>query len=147
VLDPWNEIEHSRPAHMTETEYISQVLTQIRRFARIHGVHVWIIVHPTKLVKATKGDYEGMYPPPTPYDISGSSHWRNKADNCLTVWRNIDDTDGRVEIHIQKIRYREIGSPGMIELWFDRACGRYSDYSSERKMHRTGTYGDTYEDF
>jgi twinkle protein len=71
ILDPWNEMEHSRPAGQTETEYISHALSKIRRFARHHGVHVWVIAHPTKLRKAEKGEYEGQYPPPTPYDING----------------------------------------------------------------------------
>lgn len=126
ILDPWNEIEHSRPPSMTETEYISKTLTQIRRFARLHGVHVWIVAHPTKLHKAMTGPYEGTYPPPTPYDISGSAHWRNKADNCLTVWRDVESPTGEVEVHIQKIRYREIGKPGMVPLRFVPQCGRYT---------------------
>jgi hypothetical protein len=71
ILDPWNEIEHSRPPQQTETEYISHALTQVRRFARHHGVHVWLVAHPTKLQRAVKGAYAEKYPPPTPYDISG----------------------------------------------------------------------------
>jgi twinkle protein len=131
IIDPWNEIEHSRPSHMTETEYISQTLTQIRRFARIHGVHVWIVVHPTKMTKAVSGAYAGQYPPPSPYDISGSSHWRNKADNCLTLWRDVEAGDGHVELHVQKVRYREIGHPGKIDLWLEKSCGRYNEFGPE----------------
>ncbi|MCH8313770.1 MAG: toprim domain-containing protein [Nitrospinae bacterium] len=55
VIDPWNELDHSRPSNLTETEYISQSLTKIRRFARTHGVHVWLIAHPTKLIKNSSG--------------------------------------------------------------------------------------------
>jgi twinkle protein len=125
VLDPWNEIEHARPANLTETEYISHALSKIRRFARNHGVHVWIVAHPTKLKKAERGDYEGQYPPPTPYDIAGSAHFRNKADNCLTIWRNVEADDNRVEVHIQKIRFREIGKPGVVTLTYEPSCGRF----------------------
>jgi twinkle protein len=39
-IDPYNEIEHRRPANMTETEYISQGLGKAKRFAVNHGVHV-----------------------------------------------------------------------------------------------------------
>ena len=127
ILDPWNEIEHSRPERQNETEYISHVLTQVRRFARLHGVHVWIVAHPTKLVKAQKGDYAGQYPPPTPYDISGSAHWRNKADNCVTIWRDIEANNDLVEVHVQKVRFREIGKPGMVELVYEPACGRFRE--------------------
>lgn len=127
ILDPWNEMEHSRQAGLTETEYISQVLSKIRRFARTHDVHVWIVAHPTKLRKAESGEYAGDYPPPTPYDVSGSAHFRNKADNCITIWRNLEADNNLVEVHFQKIRFREIGKPGMVNLIYDPTCGQFRE--------------------
>lgn len=123
VIDPWNEVEHVCPVNMSETNYISQCLSKIRRFARNHGVHVWIIAHPTKLFK----DKEGNYPVPSPYDISGSANWRNKADNCITVWRDLDPEarDAPVEIHLQKVRHKVVGKIGMAKLRYDRIAGRY----------------------
>jgi len=123
VIDPWNELDHSRPASLSETEYISQSLTRIRRFARTHGVHVWLIAHPTKLYK----DNSGKYPVPSPYDISGSAHWRNKADNCLTIWRDLSTHTREVQVHAQKIRFKEVGSIGLARLNYDFLTGRYSD--------------------
>lgn len=67
VLDPWNEIDHTRPQGLSETEYISKCLSKLRYFARTYQVHVWLIAHPTKLLKRQ----DGTYPIPTPYDISG----------------------------------------------------------------------------
>jgi twinkle protein len=131
VLDPWNEIEHSIPAGQTETQYISQSLSAIRRFARLHRVHVWVIAHPTKLHKAEKGEYAGQYPPPSPYDISGGAHWRNKADVCLCVWRHVEADDNRIEVHIQKIRFREIGKPGKVDLIYEPDCGRFHELPME----------------
>jgi len=124
ILDPWNEIDHARPNNLTETEYISQALTKIRQFARQHGVHVWLVAHPTKLAKNKDGDY----PIPTPYDVSGSAHWRNKADNCLSVWRHMsEEKRGLVDIYIQKIRFKENGKLGQTELLYDFRTGRYAD--------------------
>lgn len=123
ILDPWSEIEHSRPAGQTETEYVSHMLTLIRRFARLHGVHVWVVAHPSKLLKSK----DGRYDPPTPYQISGSAHFYNKADNCVTVWRDRTADHHRVEIHVSKIRSREIGRTGMVELAYDPLCRRYAD--------------------
>lgn len=122
VIDPWNETEHTRPAGMTETEFISQSLTAIRRFARLHEVHVFIIAHPTKLQKEKNNEY----PIPTAYDISGSANWRNKADNILALWRSFTDHTGIVRIAIQKVRFREIGRVGGVELQFHRSTGRYT---------------------
>ena len=30
MIDPYNELDHQRPAHMTETEYVSSMLTKAR---------------------------------------------------------------------------------------------------------------------
>ena len=120
-IDPWNEIDHSRPQGKSETEYVSECLTKIRRFARLYKVHIWLIAHPTKMYR----DASGNYPVPTPYDISGSAHFRNKADNCITVWRDIADESKKVEIHIQKVRFREVGKVGMCEFQYNVATGRY----------------------
>jgi twinkle protein len=123
VIDPWNEIDHSRHKESTETEYISRSLSKIRSFARNNGVHVWLIAHPTKLMKNKKG----KYPVPTPYDVAGSAHFRNKADNALCVWRDLNNKEQKdiVQIHIQKIRHRENGKLGMIELLYERTSGDF----------------------
>jgi len=122
IIDPWNEFDHQRGT-ATETEYISTSLTQIRRFARTYGVHVWLVAHPQKLYRKD----DGSYPVPTPYDISGSAHWRNKADNCLTVWRDENDPEAPVRLYVQKIRFREIGKIGMVPLHWSKINGRYSE--------------------
>jgi hypothetical protein len=123
LIDPWNELDHSRTAHLQETEYISQALSEIRRFARQHQVHTWLVAHPTKLVKGN----DGQYPVPTAYDIAGSAHWRNKADNIVSVWRDVTASDHRVQVHVQKIRFREVGHLGMVELVFDPLTGRFRE--------------------
>lgn len=67
VIDPYNEIEHQRPIGMTETEYVSDMLNKIKRFARNHDLHVWFIAHPAKPQRTREGDF----PVPSLYDISG----------------------------------------------------------------------------
>jgi len=121
IIDPFNEFDHTRDRGCTETEYIGQVLGLMKRWARKHGVHVWLVAHPQKLYRRD----DGTYPVPTPYDISGSSHFRNKADNCITVWRDMENPDVPVQIHVQKVRFKHIGSVGMAELAWQRASGRY----------------------
>ena len=124
VIDPWNELSHARPSNLSETEYVSESLTKIRRFARTHGVHIWLVAHPTKLPKQN----DGKYPVPTPYDVSGSAHWRNKADNCLAIWRDLSEPHSReVQVHVQKIRFKEVGQIGMAKLNYDILTGRYQE--------------------
>lgn len=142
VIDPWNELDHSRAATLTETEYISQCLSKVRRFARDNNIHVFLVAHPTKLKKEKNDQGVMVYMPPTPYDISGSSHWRNKADNAITVFRpDVTDKDSHVEIHIQKVRFKNNGRPGVASLKYEYTTGRfldlegtapdYSDYTNE----------------
>lgn len=107
VIDPWNELDHIYPAGQREDQYIGVQLAKIRRFARVHGVHVFLVVHPRQLEK----DKKGSYPPPTAYDIAGGAMWRNKADNILCVYRP-DMTSSRTEVLIQKIRFRRNGTAG-----------------------------------
>jgi twinkle protein len=123
VLDPWNEVEASYPAGMTETQYISKSLSKIRKFARSYGVHIWIVVHPTKLYR----DKEGKYPLPSLYDCAGGAHWRNKMDMGVVINRPDDPTDKRVEFHVQKCRFREEGMIGMKTLLFSHTSGGYEE--------------------
>lgn len=130
VLDPWNEIEHEVPPGLTETQYISVALSRIRRFCWTHGVHTWVVAHPKILQKKPDA---AEYPVPTPYDVSGSAHWRNKADNCITVYRSMQEGPQPVQIHVQKVRKKRIGRPGMVQLRWDKATGLYSAWEDKIK--------------
>ncbi|MDE2470828.1 MAG: hypothetical protein KGL35_19300, partial [Bradyrhizobium sp.] len=93
-------------------------------FGRRNRCHVFIVAHPQKLYR----NKDGHYPVPTLYDISGSAHWRNKADNGIVVYRDINEPENPlVEIHVQKVRFREVGKVGGVELKYDKATGCYSD--------------------
>jgi twinkle protein len=120
VLDPWNTLEHQRGG-MTETDYVSFILTEVTKLARASDAHVWLVVHPAKIPR----NKDGSRPAPTPYDISGSAHWYNKADNIVCVHRDQAEDDQRVEIHVQKVRFKHIGRMGLVELKYDRVTGRY----------------------
>ncbi|GLI93672.1 DnaB-like helicase C-terminal domain-containing protein [Methylocystis echinoides] len=120
IIDPWNEIEHRRPAIMTESEFIGQALMRLKRFAATRGVHVWLVAHPAKLF-AVNGSKEA--PVPSLYDISGSANWANKADIGVVVYRN--DKDKTTEIHVKKCRFKSIGTKGVVSLNYNPVTGRY----------------------
>lgn len=120
VLDPWNDLDDSRPNGMTETEFIHGALRKVRTFARNHDCHFWIVAHPRKLIKEG-----GKYPVATPYDIAGSAGFYNKSDNCLSLWRDMGEEHRPVELHIQKIKFHEIGGLGKVLFRHDRLTGRY----------------------
>ena len=128
LIDPWNELDHVRPSGQSETEYIGLALSKIRRFARMHNIHVWIVAHPTKLEKRE----DGSYPVASLYDIAGSANWRNKADMGLSIWRDIGDRYAPVEIYVQKVRFRENGREDMARLQYDITTGALSELRNER---------------
>lgn len=122
VLDPWNELESYRPPNKSETEYISESLGKIRRFARTSNVHVWVVAHPKKMSRFENG----TYPVPRMYDIAGSAHFFNKADNGISIHRP-DMTDSIVDVYIQKIRFKEIGRVGNARLKYCYSSGNYTE--------------------
>lgn len=122
LIDPWNYIEHQVPDNYTETQYISECLTQLKIFAIKYGVHVILVAHPTKMqrdVKTKKFDV------PTLYSISGSAHFFNKTDNGICVYRDFDAQT--VTAYIQKVRYSWLGKVGHCSFTYDTFTRQYKD--------------------
>uniref|UniRef100_A0A453SY07 SF4 helicase domain-containing protein n=1 Tax=Aegilops tauschii subsp. strangulata TaxID=200361 RepID=A0A453SY07_AEGTS len=123
VIDPYNELDHQRPPNQTETEYVSQILTKIKRFAQHHSCHVWFVAHPRQLHNWTGA-------PPNMYDISGSAHFINKCDNGIVIHRNRDPDAGPVDVVqvcMKKVRNKVIGQIGDAFLTYDRITGEYKE--------------------
>ncbi|GAA0148418.1 DNA helicase [Lithospermum erythrorhizon] len=123
VIDPYNELDHQRPPSQTETEYVSQMLTKIRRFAQHHSCHVWFVAHPRQL-------HQWVGKAPNLYDISGSAHFINKCDNGIIIHRNRDPDAGpmdQVQVCMRKVRNKVIGTIGDAFLSYDRVTGLYMD--------------------
>jgi twinkle protein len=123
VIDPYNELDHRRPESMNETEYVSQMLTKVKRFAQTAGVHVWFVAHPRQL-REWKGQAPNLY------DISGSAHFINKADNGIVIHRNRDPSAQNkfeVQVLVRKVRNKAAGMIGDCVLHYERVNGRYVD--------------------
>jgi twinkle protein len=104
---------------------VSQLLGKVKRFAQSNGVHVWFVAHPAKMHRQS----DGKMPVPTLYDISGSANWSNKADLGVVVHRNWAVGASDVEIYIRKVRFKAVGTTGMVTLNYDRATGCYYEAS------------------
>lgn len=117
VVDPWNEIEHSRPGHITETDYIGWALMMLRRLAKKLDVLLIVVAHPKKL---DGGERPGLY------SISGSSKWADKCEVGLIVHQ---EPEGEVVLDVKKVKRRgEVGQVG--EIWLE--------YEPERRGYRPG---------
>lgn len=120
IIDPWNYLEHKIPQGQTETQYISECLTLIKEFCIKNDVHLFLVAHPKKLMKDHNTK---QYPIATMYDISGSAHFFNKADNGISVHR--DFTKNIVDVYVQKVRFSWLGKIGSCSYSFDSFTRQY----------------------
>ena len=124
ILDPLNEIEHKMEKGLTETQYISLILSKMRNFARLYEIELFLVAHPKKMFAR---DDTGEYPVPSLYDIAGSANFYNKADMGISVWRSFQDRNSNVtEVHITKVRDKNLGGKGKCELEWDYITGQYN---------------------
>jgi hypothetical protein len=90
----------------------------------INNVLVILIAHPTKMMR---GEI------PTLYNISGSAHFYNKSDYGFTIHRMPDDRNimtNDVQIHWQKIKFKNLGSQGITEVKYNYKNGRFEPKDS-----------------
>lgn len=125
IIDPYNFVD--RPRDISETEWVSYMLSKLKAFAMAHGIHIWFVAHPTKLQKTQ----EGKLPVPGGYDISGSAAWFAKADCGLTVHRQQDANPLEAQIHIWKVRFSWVGKQGETRLYYDVGTTRYNYYGED----------------
>lgn len=126
VIDPWNNLEVKSKGGENETSYTARILVKLRSFARQTGIHVILIAHPRKMPKDASGNYEI----PTAYDISGSAHFYNVADNILSVYReflNAENDISTTHVHVQKVKTKYSGQIGSVRFDFDKSTQKYTE--------------------
>jgi twinkle protein len=135
IIDPWNTLEHKYGDGDNETNYISKVLSELTAFAKVTELHIWIVAHPRKMENGV--DRKPVVP--TPYDISGSANWFNKADNAVTIHRHRSDDDDYVGVHVHKIRFQyKNGRPGICKLNYNVKTGKYETHIERVKENLFG---------
>jgi twinkle protein len=122
ILDPYNEFDHQRPTGMTETEYVSQMMSKIKRFAQNYSCHIFFVAHPAKMRRS----HDGSFPMVEPYDIAGSANFANKSDVILIVERDFTKGSSDVRVHTKKMRFKQSGQIGVVDLEYDYISGRYN---------------------
>ena len=118
-LNPWNWVESSRPAYMSETEFISNCLSKIILFSKRFQVHFILIAHTTKISKGL----DGKYLVPTLYSINGSANFFNKTHNGFVVYRHYDTNN--VDVIIQKVKQSWLGTLGTCNFSYDTYTRQY----------------------
>jgi len=138
IIDPWNEIELNRPRDTNDSDFTGACLRKLRKFARKNKICVFVVAHPAKMYRKKDTD---EFPVPSLYDISGSSNWYNKADNGIVVFRNF--SEGTVEAHVKKVKFKNYGRLGKVDLRYGVSSGIYRELgdeenkeSAQRDMYR-----------
>ncbi len=133
VVDPWGEISQSRERGESEHDFIGRSLTRFNRLARSLKAHVAIIAHPKKL----ESNRDGVWRPPGPYDIAGSSHFFNKPSLGVSIHRDPDldketkeplPGSTRTKIMTWKSKFQDVqGKVGHCYLNFIPRDGRFRE--------------------
>ena len=116
---------HEIKNNEVETNYVSRILSKIIAFAEDYNVHVFLVAHPTKGVTINGVDRVA-----TLNDISGSGNFFNKTHNGISVFREKDinkNPDNLVEVHVQKVKFKFVGTLGSCKLEYDLRTGNYFD--------------------
>ncbi len=119
VIDPYNRVE-AEASSKSETLQISEFLDKLTNFAQINDVLVILMAHPSKRPRSKDGAIEV----PNLYDISGSANFYNKADYGIIVHRNY--SEDTVEVHVQKVKFRNLGQVGIARFKYNASNGRYT---------------------
>lgn len=134
VIDPFNSLTDKNYKGGRKDEYISDFLQMLRAFARKYGIAVFLVMHPTKMIKQDNG----LYPVCDLYNCKGASEVYDKADIGLSMWRN--EIEDYCELHIVKMKFRSMGSKGHISLKFNLNNGRYVEIGGDAsEMIKKGT--------
>lgn len=125
IIDPYNTIDHQIEPGMSETNYISIILSKLVTFARQKDILIFLVAHPRKMeIK------NGVPVAPNLYDVNGSANFYNKADFGLTVYR--DSALNQVRIDVHKVKFKHLGSCGSAYFTYNYANGRYTPLVSGR---------------
>lgn len=120
-IDPYNTLEDQRTANLTETEYVSQVMTRLQKFAKKNDILINLVVHPKKLAT----DVNGYTVMPNRYDLNGSANFANKADYIVIVHR--DFINNTTIIKCDKCKFSNYGQIGECEIQYDTISTNYFD--------------------
>ena len=106
-----------------ERQAIDNAIRDIKSWAMDLGIHIILVVHPTKLETENR--------PIRLNDLKGSSGLKQIPDNVLSIWRPRGEDDlkkpqSEIILYVLKVR-DDKGDEGKVILTFDKKSQSYSD--------------------
>jgi twinkle protein len=125
TIDPYNKVHHSLGGERGDI-YVSNFMTELKRFAVKHEVAYNLVAHQLTARK----DELGRYIKPDLNYIKGGGAFADAADNVLYVWRPdraVDFSSTEVQFGSQKIKKQKlVGIPSDVTgIDFNRKHNRY----------------------
>lgn len=116
VFDPWNEFDHVRPAGMTETDYVGEMMKTFRRLVQELQIIIMIVTHvPAKMIRGN-GEIE-------PFRLAhchGSVQFANRADRGFCVLRSKSLGGDHMAVRFDKVKMEpEMGKTGCCAFVYD----------------------------
>lgn len=121
VVDPLNSVKPNKEGQsMKELDWYLEVCNELLGFAHRYNVLVILVAHPRKVDRSLM---EGKKRRVEMNDIAGTSDFANKCDYCIVVDRN--DNLQVVNIFVDKVKFKNLGTRGSAMLHYDMTSGRY----------------------
>jgi twinkle protein len=97
VIDPFNKVRDANAPSEDVNRYTMTYLNKIEMFAKKYDCLVFIVAHPTKMMK----DRDGNIEEPTMYNIKGGGEWYDASYHGLLVHRNYEDNTVKVKLNFK----------------------------------------------
>jgi len=120
VIDPYNKVRDINAKTDDVNRYTMDYLMKIETFAKKYDCLVFIVAHPTKMMKGQDGKIQE----PTMYNIKGGGEWYDVSYHGLLVHRDYDA--GTTKVKVLKVKFQNLGENGAeAHFTWDRASGRF----------------------
>ena len=106
VIDPYNKVRDVNAASDDVNRYTMDYLMKIETFAKKYDALVFIVAHPTKMLK----DRDGKIEEPTMYNIKGGGEWYDASYHGLLVHRDYEAKTTKVKV--LKVKFQNLGENG-----------------------------------
>jgi twinkle protein len=106
VIDPYNKVRDTNAVSDDVNRYTMDYLMKIEAFAKKYDALVFIVAHPTKMMKNDKGQIQE----PNMYNIKGGGEWYDASYHGILVHRDYDAKT--VKAKVLKVKFQNLGENG-----------------------------------
>jgi twinkle protein len=134
IIDPLIKVKRPKEFMNADDKYAGYATTLATDFSRMHNISLHLVMHQL----TPRLQENGLYAPPTYYNIKGGGTWADGSDNVNAVQRPLyarDKIDAEVIFSAMKIKKQKlVGIPQNITYAFDRRKNRYVDFNTRKDI-------------